>query len=228
MYYQKSYNNLSRGQVKRTPKPTVNFQADDVWSAACAAQRINGSYVKVVPVENSEYITETNRQIVDNFLANTDLITDIDREQGEAVRKYYKGLTFKILQGKKLSDFDNNAMVIANRDVIENTYDLAVIASLPSCYERAVQRDNQNRKLEFASGGFIGRVGEKVRITVEVVRSTFSQQYNTYFVSGVTTDDQAVFFSFRNGIETGKVITAEGTVKRHGENITQLNRVKVL
>ena len=228
MYYQKSYNNLSRGSIKRTPKPTVNFQADDVWSAACAAQRINGSYVKVVPVENSEYITETNRQIIDNFLANTDLITEADREQGELVRKYYKGLTFKILQGKKLNDFDNTAMVIANRDVIESTYDVAVIASLPSCYERAVKRDNQNRKLEFASGGFIGRVGDKVRVNVEVVRSTFSQEYNTYFVSGVTTDDQAVFFSYRNGIEAGKLIVAEGTVKRHGENITQLNRVKVI
>lgn len=228
MYYQKSYNNLSRGSIKRTPKPTVNFQADNVWSAACAAQRINGSYVKIVPVENSEYITETNRQIIDNFLANTDLITEADREQGETVRKYYKGLTFKILQGKKLSDFDNTAMVIANRDVIESTYDVAVIASLPSCHERAVKRDNDTRKLENASGGFIGCVGDKVRVNVEVVRSSFSQQYNTYFVSGVTTDDQAVFFSYRNGIEAGKLIIAEGTVKRHGDNITQLNRVKVI
>jgi len=228
MYYQKSYNNLSRGQVKRTPKPTVNFVADDVWSAACAAQRLNGSYVKVVPVENNEFITETNRQIIDNFLANTDLITDIDREQAKLVRTYYQGLTFKILQGKKLNDFDNTAMVIANRDTIESTYDVAVIASLPSCYERSVQRDNQNRKLEFAGGGFIGRVGDKVKVNVEVVRSSFSQQYNTYFVSGVTTDDQAVFFSYRNGIEAGKLIIAEGTVKRHGDNITQLNRVKVI
>ena len=228
MYYQKSYNNLSRGSIKRNPKPTVNFQAVDVWAAACAAQRINGSYVKVVPVENNEYITETNRQIVDNFLANTDLITESDREQGETVRKYYQGYTFKILQGKKLSDFDNTAMVISNRDVIESNYDVAVIASLPSCYERAIERDNKNRKLEFASGGFVGTVGDKVTVNVEIVRSSFSQQYSTYFISGVTTDDQAVFFSYRDAIEPGKIIVAQGTVKRHGENITQLNRVKVV
>ena len=211
--------------MARYQRPVINHQADDVWSAACAAQRINGSYVKYVPEGEQG---ETNRQIIDNFLANTDLITQADREQGQLVRKYYKGLTFKILQGKKLNDFDNTAMVIANRDVIENAYDVAVIASLPSCYERAVQRDTINRKLENASGGFIGRVGDKVKVNVEVVRCTFSQQWMTHFVSGVTTDDQAVFFAHKQPINIGKLIVAQGTVKAHRDNSTQLNRVKVI
>jgi hypothetical protein len=211
--------------MARYQRPVINLQATDVWAAACAAQRINGAYLKTIEEGKN---TETNRQIMDNFIANTDLITEADREQGELVRTYYKGLTFKILQGKKLNDFDNTAMVIANRDVIESTYDVAVIASLPSCYERAVKRDTINRKLETASGGLVGRVGQKVKVNVEVVRSNYSQQYGVYFVSGVTTDDQAVFFSYRNGIDAGKLIIAEGTVKRHGENITQLNRVKVI
>ncbi len=219
-----------RKSYRKQVKPVINFQADDIWSAACAAQRINGAYVKLSIMSESDPSLErkSNRQIIDNFLANTDLITEADREQAEAVRKYYKGLTFKILQGKKLNDFDNTAMVIANRDVIENSYDIAVIASLPSCYERAVKRDTINRKLENARGGFIGRIGDKVKVNVEVVRCTFSQQWMTHFVSGVTTDDQAVFFAHKQPIEAGKLIIAEGTVKRHGENITQLNRVKVI
>lgn len=211
--------------MARYQRPVLNINADDVWAAACAAQRINGAYLKTIEEGKN---TETNRQIIDNFLANTDLITEADREQGNAVRKYYKGLTFKILQGKKLSDFDNTAMVIANRDVIEATYDIAVIASLPSCYARAVERDNKNRKLENARGGFVGRIGDKVELNIEVVRSNFSQQYNVYFVSGLTSDDQAVFFSHRQAIDSGKFIIAKGTVKRHGDNITQLNRVKVI
>ncbi len=211
--------------MARYVRPVLNLQADDVWAAACAAQRINGAYLKTIEEGKN---TETNRQIMDNFIANTDLITEADREQGQAVRTYYKGFTFKILQGKKLSDFDNTAMVIANRDVIESAYDIAVIASLPSCHERAVQRDNVNRKLENASGGFVGRPGDKVKVNVEVVRSVYSQQYGVYFVSGVTTNDQAVFFSHRNGIQPGKLIVAEGTVKAHRDNSTQLNRVKVI
>ena len=223
---------------KYNTKPSLNFVADDVWAAACAAQRINGAYVKMVssyatteeitPNSLQEPAKETNRQILDRFLADTSLITNADREQGELVRKYYKGFTFKILQGKKLNDFDNNAMVIANRDVIESNYDIAVIASLPSCYERAVQRDNINRKLETANGGFIGRVGDKVKVTVEVMRSNFSQQWNVYFIAGVTDKNQAVFFSYKQPIDSGKVIVAQGTVKAHRDNTTQLNRVKVI
>ena len=212
--------------MARYQRPTINHNADDVWSAACAAQRINGSYVRTVDPENKE--GETNRQIIQTFLSDTSLITQADRDMGQTVRKYYKGLTFKILQGKNLNDFDNTAMVIANRDNIESLYDIAVIASLPSCYERASKRDDANRKLENASGGFIGSVGDKVTITLEVARSIYSQQWGVYFVSGVTTDDQAVFFSQRNAIEQGKIIKVQGTVKAHREKSTQLNRVKVI
>lgn len=211
--------------MARYQRPVLNLQADDVWAAACAAQRINGAYLKTIEEGKN---TETNRQIMDNFIANTDLITEADREQGQAVRTYYKGLTFKILQGKKLNDFDNTAMVIANRDVIESNYDVAVIASLPSCYERAVKRDNVNSRVEGARGGFVGSVGAKVKLNIEVVRSVFSQQWGVYFVTGITPEDQAVFFSYRDAIPAGKIVIAQGTVKAHRDNSTQLNRVKVV
>lgn len=211
--------------MARYQRPVLNFNADDVWAASCAAQRMNGAYVKYV---EEGKVGETNRQIIDRFLADTTLITDIDREQANKVRSYYKGMTFKILQGKKLSEFDNTAMVIANRDVIENSYDVAEIASLPSCYERAVKRDNDNRRIENAQGGLIGRIGDKVKLTIEVVRTVYSQQWNTYYVSGITPDDQAVFFSYKQPIDAGKVINIQGTVKAHRDNSTQLNRVKIV
>jgi hypothetical protein len=223
--------------MARYQRPVLNLDADTVWSAACAAQRINGEYVKAVTsyVTNEDILPESdqtppkeiNRDIINRLVADPSQITDADRVQAEAVRKYYKGFTFKILQGKMLSEFDNNAMVIANRDVIEATYDVAVIASLPASYERAVKRDNLNRKIENASGGFVGRVGDKVNLTIEVVRSVFSQQWNVFFITGITKDDQPVFFSYREAIPTGKSIVAQGTVKAHRDNTTQLNRVKV-
>jgi len=223
--------------MARYQRPVLNLDADTVWSAACAAQRINGEYVKAATsyVTNEDILPESeqtppkeiNRDIINRLVADPSLITDADRVQAEAVRKYYKAFTFKILQGKMLSEFDNNAMVIANRDVIEATYDVAVIASLPASYERAVKRDTLNRKIESASGGFVGRVGDKVNLRVEVVRSVFSQQWNVYFITGITSDDQPVFFSYREAIPNGKSIVAQGTVKAHRDNTTQLNRVKV-
>jgi len=224
--------------MARYQRPVLNLDADTVWSAACAAQRINGEYVKAVTsyVTNEDILPESeqtppkeiNRDIINRLVADPSQITDADRVQAEAVRKYYKAFTFKILQGKMLSEFDNNAMVISNRDVIESNYDVAVIASLPASYERAVKRDNLNRKIDSASGGFVGRVGDKVKLTVEVIRSVFSQQWNVFFITGITTDDQPVFFSYRETIPTGKTIVAQGTVKAHRDNSTQLNRVKLV
>jgi len=239
MYYRKSYNNLSKGKIVRKQAVAIKYVADDIWAAACAAQRINGSYVKMV----SSYATDeeilsnsvqqeqkkTNRQLMMDMLADSSPITDIDRELANKVRNYYKGFTFKILQGKMLSEFDNQAMVIANRDEIENLLDIAVIASLPSCYERAIARDTVNKKLEFANGGFLGSIGNKVKATIEVVKVNHSQQYSCNFISGITPDNQAVFFAYnREGVKIGDTIAVQGTVKAHRDNITQLNRVKVV
>lgn len=213
--------------MARYQRPALNLNAVDVWGAAAAAQRINGSYIKVPPAdENSEYVTETNRAIINNFLSDTSLISDADKEQGELIRNYYKGLTFKILQGIKLSDFDNTALAIANRDVIDSSYDIAVIASLPSCYVRAKSYDDANARVRDASG-HISTVGNKVTLDIEVIKCVYSQNYNVFFVTGLTNDNKAVFFSYRERIERGTNITVTGKVKAHRDDTTQLSHTKV-
>ena len=214
----------------RTQKVTVNYNADDVWSAACAAQRINGSYIKLSVISESDPATTklSNRMIVEQLLADLSSITDEDREQGVKVRAFYQAYTFKILQGKQLSDFDNTAMLIANREVITGNYDVAVIASLPSCYERGVVRQSADQRVNFATGGFIGKANDKVTASIEVLKSVFSMKWNTNYVTGITTDDQVVFFAYKESLDIGKVLNINGTVKAHRDNSTQLNRVKVI
>jgi hypothetical protein len=214
----------------KTQKVSVQHDADNVWSAACAAQRINGSYIKLSVISESDPATTklSNRMIVEQLLADLSGITDEDREQGVKVRAFYQAYTFKILQGKQLSDFDNTAMLIANRDVITGNYDVAVIASLPSCYERGVVRQSADQRINFATGGFIGKANDKVTASIEVLKSVFSMKWNTNYVTGITTDDQVVFFAYKEALDIGKVLNINGTVKAHRDNSTQLNRVKVI
>jgi hypothetical protein len=214
----------------RTQKVTVNYNADDVWSAACAAQRINGSYIKLSVVSESDPATTklSNRMVVEQLLADLSGITDEDREQGKKVRAFYQAYTFKILQGKQLSDFDNTAMLIANREVITGNYDVAVIASLPSCYECGVVRQSADQRVNFATGGFIGKANDKVSVSIEVLKSVFSMKWNTNYVTGITSADQVVFFAYKSDLPIGKMFDIYGTVKAHRDNTTQLNRVKVL
>ena len=214
----------------KTQKVSVQHDADDVWSAACAAQRINGSYIKLSVISESDPATTklSNRMLVEQLLADLSGITDEDREQGVKVRAFYQAYTFKILQGKQLSDFDNTAMLIANREVITGNYDVAVIASLPSCYERGVVRQSADQRINFATGGFIGKASDKVKLEIEVIKCTYSHSYNVFFVTGITEQDQPVFFSYKEKVPTGDTMNIYGTVKAHRDNITQLNRVKVL
>ena len=216
--------------MARYQKPVLNLVADNVWGAACQAQRINGSYVKlsVLTEEDKTSNKLSNRQMIETFMVDSSLITEEDMEQGKKVRAFYQALTFKILQGKQLNDFDNTAMLIANRDVITSNYDVAVIASLPSCYERGVKRQTVDQRVNFARGGFIGQVGNKVSTSVEVLRSVYSQTYNVNFVTGINCDEQVVFFAYKKELEVGKMYDIYGTVKGHRDNTTQLNRVKVI
>ena len=216
--------------MARNQQPVLNLNADDVWGAAVAAQRINGAYVKLSMLSESdkELNKLSNRQIVESLLVDPRMITTEDFEQGKKVRAFYQALTFKILQGKRLNEFDNTAMVLSNRDVITSNYDLAVIASLPSCYERGVKRQTVDQRISFAQGGFIGAIGNKVSATVEVVKSVYSSKWVTNYITGITSDDQVVFFSYKTELPIGAMIDIYGTVKSQRDNTTQLNRVKVI
>lgn len=216
--------------MARYQKPVLNIPAENVWGAAVMAQRINGAYVKVSVLSEADKTENklSNRQLVESLMVDPSLITEEDMEQGKKVRAFYQALTFKILQGKHLTDFDNTAMLLADRDIITSTYDVAVIASLPSCYERGVERQLTEQRVNFATGGFINKAGDKVKLEIEVIKCTYSHSYNVFFVTGITEQDQPVFFSYKEKVPTGDTMNIFGTVKAHRDNITQLNRVKVI
>jgi hypothetical protein len=204
---------------------SMQYEAPLVWAAATAAQRINGSYVKLV-AEGTQ--GKTNRELVNSLLREPSLITEEDYSLAESARTHFKGLVFKILGQGRLNDFENTAMLIANKDIIDSNYDIAVLASLPSSYERAVRRDMATQKLRDASGGVFGSAGDRVVTSVEIVSSNYSQQWAVWFVRAITDKDEPVLFSYREQLESGRKLQIRGTVKGHRDNATQLNRVKII
>jgi hypothetical protein len=225
----------TRTYRNKPKQPVLNFTADTVWGAACAAQRINGEYIKDGQNQIGEFgeVLSTklrNRDIMLQFLHDPALLLEEDIEQAKKVRQYFQAYTFKILKGTKLSEFDNNAMLISNRDFINTSYDVAVIASLPSSYERGLKRGNVDQRVKFATGGYIGTSGDKITVTIEVLKTVYSQKWNTSYFTGITSEDQVVFFAYNHidRLEIGDTYTIQGTVKTHRDNSTQLNRVRVI
>ncbi len=207
------------------------YETKLVFAAACAAQRINNDYVKfpVISYEDDnegEVIIESNKVLVNKFIKDTTNITEEDYEMADRVISYCNQVTFKILAGNRINDFEQTMMEIAAKENIIKAYDIAVISSLPASYLRSIERRNVQDRLNDCSG-FAGKVGEKVSITGEVVRCNYNQEYGIYFVTVITNDNKQVFFAFRNKLEIGSIHTFTGKVKAHRDTATQLNYVKM-
>jgi hypothetical protein len=98
---------------------------------------------------------------------------------------------------------------------------------MPHSYVKQLKKESVDARLA-GCAGLIGKPGDKVELAIEVVRNNYSAKYNTWFVSAVTTDDHAVFFAYREEIRPESTLNIRGTVKRHADSATQLNRVKIV
>lgn len=225
-----------RGRYGATPA-SVKYFVDDVWAAAVLATDVNGGYCKEYQYEFPEnaparLVKKRNRDLVQEYLTQPNMITAELIERGRQVQEFLRNdLTFRALKGK-LTDFDQGVSrvlaVSGSFDTVQHRYEMAIVASLPASVARSQQRQTADERVQFAQGGLIGAVGDKVTAQVEVLSAVYSQNYNCWFIKGITDRDQPVFFSFKQKHDAGTWLTVQGTVKAHRDNLTQLNRVKVL
>ena len=208
-------------------KVTRIWPTMDVVAAACAAQRVNGIYIKVKYQLGDDNPRQTNRELVYQYLENDSFVTDADRLMAEDIKEYFKGYTFKVLSGAYLSDFDRRTMKILEEEFTPEGYNLALLCSIPNNYLKAKKRDEADRRTRFAQGGYVGKIGERLNLQVEVIKCVFSQKWGIFYITAMTTSDQAIFFGYKQEVAVGTVLNIDGTVKRQDNNQTQLNRVKV-
>jgi hypothetical protein len=211
-------------QKQNTPK--FSYESDKVWGASVVAFRANKGYVKALAPGIEAH--KTNRQIVDELLKDNVPLIEADIEEGRKIRQYFKALTFKVIEGKTLTPFLQQAMHLANNDSITDSLGIGTIASLPATYAKMASRDEVENKIKWARGGFLGVIGEQVTEKIAIVKQLWSNNYNIWYYTGISDKDQVLFFAHKGTLEIGSYVTIEGTVKSHRESSTQLNRVKVI
>jgi hypothetical protein len=189
---------------------------------------------KVDPEISSNTVVDKlrNRDIMVDILANPAVLTVEDIAQGQECRKFLQNdITFRALKNK-LTEFDSatsKVLAVAEEfDSAKHKYELAVVASLPASHARSLERQATQERVRQTSGALIGTPGVKVQLAVEIVKSNYSQQWNTWYATGVTEDNSAVFFAYRQELAKGAKHTIIGTVKAHRDGSTQLNRVSII
>lgn len=214
--------------MAKRQRPTLDLTADQVWAAACAAYRVNGGYLKHAEVTaEGKIVRPTNRELVRQYLAEPDSVTADDLEQGRKCRQdLLKQATMSALRNRA-TEWDLLTAEMASLDPVTTDYQLSVITALPKSHAQNLTRETVDTRLAYCDSDPVGRVDERVEITGEVVRSNYSNQYNTHYVTVITDANRQVFFAYRERIEPGANIRICGRVKRHADRATQLSRVKI-
>ena len=230
------YYNMSKS--KRVVTPGTKYPVTMVWAAAMAAHRVNDNrYIKVpewdTQAEPPVLKFRTNREVFAELLNNPDRLTAEDHADGQACQDWVRGdFTVKALKGQ-LSDFDLSVQkVIAVETEFDSNLDrlaMAIVPCLPASQARGVARADTDSRLRQTVNEHVGQVGDKIALDIEVLRANYSQNFNTWFVTAVDSENRSVFFSYRAPLDAGAKVQVRGTVKAHRDNATtQLNRVTVL
>jgi hypothetical protein len=227
---------IQRGRRPRAPERPVAWSAETVWAAAAYAHRTNGGeYLKDPEYARDDegrwletIVRPRNRDVMKRALDDDSVITEADRELGHRARDWLsKSMMMKTLKGTVLSEFEEGlqrAVSLTEFDEWGCRYELALVASQIRAYEQAQQLE---AAMEGISAEPIADIGAKVDVEITVVKSVSSQNFGVFFITGITTDRRAVFFSYRDRLANGHQCRIRGTVKAHRENSTQLNRVRI-
>jgi hypothetical protein len=213
--------------VKKVRDQMAAVDADLLWSAACTAYRLNGGYLKQPDVIGDQVVRPTNREIVRQALANPELITAADRDMAQQCRKHMAtSVTMQALR-TELGEWARITAKVCDLDTVDSAYDFSVITAMPQSYIKQLKKESVDARLARCQST-LGKLGDKIELDVEIIRNNYSAKFNTWFVSAITTDNHAVFFAYREKLDTETHATIRGTVKRHTDSATQLNRVKLV
>jgi hypothetical protein len=220
--------------VKKVPVKLTIVTADQVWAFAATADRINGGQYLKESQRSSDgqcVIREANKLMIRRWLQEgyCGEDTEADWAEGRAARAWHRGQLLMTALKRPLSEFEDTLSRATGQDEFAlevNQLEFAIIASQIRSYRTGVAHEQRMWGTDTSP---VAAVGTKVECQVEVVKSVYSQNYNTNYVRAVTVDTRkVVMFTHREGWDVGSILTIRGTVKAHREDCTQLNRVKVL
>lgn len=244
--YSRSYaaprRNFPRNAARKPKGPMFMFKAEDVWAAAAAATRINGTYLKEPQFEAREDengyqmlvpVKEANKVMVRKMLDAGQGWTDEDMTEGAEARAYWQAQLMKIVGGTA-NDFEQTAIAAANKEQVENNFDLAVIASLIASAKRGKAREQLNDAKSNMDSKHQGTVGDHLVLrNAEVIATGPLADFGKYRVDAKLDGNLFTWWSSKS-YAAGSQISVKGKVKGHTKDratntaVTQLNYVKEL
>jgi len=222
------------------------FPTQQVLELACAAQRINGAYIKEeAPVYSEDgafmYLKHTNKiqmlctlepaiWTADPKDAPMPLrVLPEDVALAEEIQKYFKRLLFAAIEGE--NDFQTSINSILNGDLVKQNQ-FGYVACLPSVYVRDLAQNKVKKAARQVEEGALAEIGSTVKdLDAEIISSVKSKNFEGYNIDAIINNKMASWMN-KTDLKLGPAVIVKAKVKdlnkhwKHQNDVTRLHYVK--
>jgi hypothetical protein len=222
------------------------FPTQQVLELACAAQRINSSYLKepepVYSFDNMYlYSKQSNKMLMLCTLIPTNWTADPkeaplplkilpeDIAHAEEIKTYFKRLLFAAIEGE--NDFQTNINSILSGDQVKQNQ-FGYVACLPSVYVRDLAQNKIKKVARQVEEGYLAEIGSILKdLDCEILESVKSKNYEGYNISAIINNRMASWLN-KTDLNLGACVIVKAKVKdhtkhwKHQNDVTRLNFVK--
>jgi hypothetical protein len=222
------------------------FSTQQVLELACAAQRVNGVYIKEdAPVYSEDgafmYLKHTNKMqmlcTLDHTIWTADpkdapmplKITPEDVALAEDIRKHFRKFMFSAIEGE--NDFQTSINTILAGDTVKQNQ-FGYVACLPSVHIRDVAQTKVKKAARQVEEGYLADIGSNLKdLDAEIISSVKSKNFEGYNIDAIINSRMCSWLNKTN-LQLGACIVVKAKVKdhskhwKHGNDVTRLNYVK--
>jgi hypothetical protein len=219
------------------------FPTQQVLELACAAQRVNGAYIKESENVWADfmYSKKTNKMLMLCTLDHTIWTADPkdapmplkvlpeDTAQAEEIKKHFRKFMFAAIQGE--NEFQTSINAILSGETVQ-TNQFGYVACLPSVYVRDVAQTKVKRAASQTEEGYLAEIGSTVKdLDAEIISSVKSKNFEGYNIDAIISNRMASWLN-KTTLALGPCVVIKAKVKdhskhwKHGNDVTRLNYVK--
>jgi hypothetical protein len=222
------------------------FPTQQVLELACAAQRINGTYIKesvnVFADDNTYmYTNHTNKMMMlctvnpSNWTADPKdapmplKVLPEDTVLSEEIKKHFRKFMFSAIEGE--NDFQTNINTILSGDSVK-VNQFGYVACLPSVYVRDLAQNKVKKAARQVEEGYLADIGTQLKdLDAEIISSVKSKNFEGYNIDAIINNRMASWLNKTN-LNLGACVIVKAKVKdhskhwKHGNDVTRLNYVK--
>ena len=222
------------------------FPTQQVLELACAAQRINGTYIKesvnVFADDNAYmYTNHTNKMMMlctvnpSNWTADPKdapmplKVLPEDTLLSEEIKKHFRKFMFSAIEGE--NDFQTNINTILSGDSVKVNH-FGYVACLPSVYVRDLAQNKVKKAARQVEEGVLAEIGSTLKdLDAEIISSVKSKNFEGYNIDAII-NNKMVSWMNKTDLTLGPAVIIKAKVKdcnkhwKHQNDVTRLHYVK--